>query len=718
MRHRLLLLALLLSAAALRLIGFITISPPGLAHDEVANWLIDRSILDGNHAVYFTAAYGHEAGFHYWQTLFVALLGDNTLALRLPAALMGVMAVAVSYALVKALFNRDIALLSTTFVATLFMPVFFSRLGLRAITLPVTAGLSLLFMWRWLAGLIPSEQKSAQRNKKREQSIVNSQKSTVNDKGPSPLYTTFDPSLLLSALFAGLSSYTYMAARALPILFAAFFIYLALWHRETLKRSWRGWLLFAALYLLLSLPLILFLQNTPTADVRIAEVDGPLRALLAGNPGPVLSNGLSILGSFGFSGDPLWRSNVIRGSGRPAPIFEPLGAILFYIGLLVLLRHIADMRSGLLLAWAGAAIIPSLVTIDAPSTIRMILLLPLLGIFPIVGLVTTLTQLTRVTHRVTNRTKLPIFQQVIHSYPQLSPVFPKLSTVFVEKRRLFILTSLFLMIYIFRTGTDLFWTWPANDEVRFVWQANLTEIAHDLDKAVAQEEAQSIDGVAIAGWSPDSLDSPTMQLSMRQFDAVEIRHFGVVGEINTLIIPSGSFRLYKPTQLPLHPYLQEYIETAVPSLEIEIDNSFEMITGNGPLPFDQLLDKPISFSYSTNGREQAIDLTGYRLEKDTEGDRVDLITAWTIKENGSAQLPNIQFFLHLLDQNGEQLTQYDGLDAPSRFWLAGDQLIQVHPVPFVEGGVTLRLGAYVNGAPPQPQFQTEAGELFILIPLD
>ncbi len=33
----------------------------GLEDDQVANWLIDRDFLAGDHGIYFTEAYGHEA---------------------------------------------------------------------------------------------------------------------------------------------------------------------------------------------------------------------------------------------------------------------------------------------------------------------------------------------------------------------------------------------------------------------------------------------------------------------------------------------------------------------------------------------------------------------------------------------------------------------------------------------------------------------------------
>ncbi|MCA9976404.1 MAG: glycosyltransferase family 39 protein, partial [Anaerolineales bacterium] len=130
-RHRFLLLLILLIAAGLRLYGLNNLSPPGIEHDEVANWLIDRSILAGNHAIYFTRAYGHEAGFHYLQAGFVALLGDNVLALRLPAAFAGLLLVAVTYTLTRRLFGRQDGVIAAALLAVLFWPVFYSRLGLR-----------------------------------------------------------------------------------------------------------------------------------------------------------------------------------------------------------------------------------------------------------------------------------------------------------------------------------------------------------------------------------------------------------------------------------------------------------------------------------------------------------------------------------------------------------------------------------------------------------
>ena len=115
------LVLIFLVAAGLRLYGLFELSPPGLSHDEVANWLIVRRIFNGEHSVYFPYAYGHEAGFHYVQALFVNLLGSHALALRLPAAFSGLLGIAVTYALNRRLFGRSVALLAAALLAAAWL---------------------------------------------------------------------------------------------------------------------------------------------------------------------------------------------------------------------------------------------------------------------------------------------------------------------------------------------------------------------------------------------------------------------------------------------------------------------------------------------------------------------------------------------------------------------------------------------------------------------
>jgi len=74
-------LLVLFLAAALR-ISQLTDVPPGLAHDEVAHWLIAQDILNGHHAIYFSQAYGQEPLYNYTLAGAVALIGNHSLALR------------------------------------------------------------------------------------------------------------------------------------------------------------------------------------------------------------------------------------------------------------------------------------------------------------------------------------------------------------------------------------------------------------------------------------------------------------------------------------------------------------------------------------------------------------------------------------------------------------------------------------------------------------
>jgi 4-amino-4-deoxy-L-arabinose transferase-like glycosyltransferase len=232
--YRLVMVGVLLIAAFLRLYGLNNGSPPGLEHDEVAHWLINQEILDGNHTLYFSGAYGHEAGYHYLQSAFMVLLGDNALALRLPSAFLGLLVVAVSFALARRLFGLKAAVLSSSLLAVLFWPVFYSRLGLRAISLPLLSGLSAYFWWKgW--GYRSADDRLTDEQKKR----LEAKSSSQSESSKRVLWY-----FALAGLLAGLSFYTYMASRVLPILYLLFALYLVLLHREDFRKRWRGVLLF------------------------------------------------------------------------------------------------------------------------------------------------------------------------------------------------------------------------------------------------------------------------------------------------------------------------------------------------------------------------------------------------------------------------------------------------------------------------------------------
>ncbi|MCO5206498.1 MAG: glycosyltransferase family 39 protein [Anaerolineae bacterium] len=612
--------AILLAGAALRLWRLTDL---GLEHDEVANWLIDRSILNGNHAVYFTDAYGHEAGFHYMQAAFVALLGDNALALRLPAALAGIVLIAVTFALLRLIFGRKIALIAAALLAVTFFPVFYSRLGLRAITLPVLSALSFYFFWQ-------ATMKGGRRKA----------------EGESP-FILHPLSLILAGLFAGLSLYTYMAARAVPIFYTFWVAYLVIFQRDIFKRHWRGIALFAGIYLAMALPLLLFLQGIPEGEFRIAEIDAPLRALLAGDIGPALLNGVKIAGAFGVRGDPLWRQNVAGW-----PIFNILAAILFYAGVVIALwRH--RPKHVFVLLWAATAALPSIVTTDAPSTIRMINILPVLTIFPALS---------------------------IHSLGRLSTTYPKLSTTFRRNSWITLLTIILFWASV-RTISGIFVVWPSNDEVQFVWQTALTAAARELD-----DSAESTP-VAIMGWSPDTMDSPTLELALIR-DDLDLRFFGGIKPepIDSLILPlqNGAIRIVRPSILPLDPALEALLTSW--GATVTANDSFTR--------YDLKLDAAEIVYEQAVGEVFGDELTllGFSAESCLVNTPCAVTTYWRVEQIPAAPRT---LFLHALGSDANLVAQDDGLDVPAAQWQPGDIIVKQHTLtPPEDPMTTLYVGVY------------------------
>ncbi len=692
------LVGILLIAAVFRLYGLNNLTPPGLEHDEVAHWLINQSIRAGQHAVYFTEAYGHEAGFHYIQTLFQILLGDHTLALRLPAAFFGLLGVALSFALGRRLFGWQAGIIAAAFGAVLLWPVFYGRLALRAIALPFLAGASLYAWWNAWEG----EQR---RGGAGEQGSGGVGKHRGVSQSPS-LPVSQSLWFIVAGILAGLSLHTYMAARALPIFYGLWTVYLLLFHRPRFKQVWRGIVLFWLLFMLVAAPLVIYLATNPQAEFRITEVDAPLRALRQGDFRPIVDNTLKIAAMFGFRGDPLWRQNVAGW-----PVFEPLLAIAFYAGVIICLWRWRDSRYALLLLWLVASAAPSIATIDAPSSIRLIMLLPVLMLFPAL---------------------------FIHSLPKLSTVWDKLSTggesgewgvgskrageqgsrgaeehlavsqspslsvAPLATRYSPLIWLLLFGLFLFhgwRTADALLGVWRENEEVQFVWQAALTEAARYLDASA------EVGPVAIGGWTPETMDPPTMELTLRRED-LALRYFD---PREAVIFPGAEEqrsrgaeeqgRVVRPEILPFH----SLVDRVLAELPVEIE------AGEGFVVYrlaERAEIRPQLPQEATFGGE--VQWLGY--DRVCEQGRCTLLTYWRVVE--AADGPR-RFFLHLLDESGELFTQDDRLGAPAAYWRGGDIVLQILEVPDSGRAVEWRLGVY--NPQTEERLPTETGADFVVL---
>ena len=641
---------ILLLAAVLRLWALGDV-PPGLCHDEVAHWLIDRDILAGHHAIYFTAAYGHEPLYHYVQAATIALFGDQWLGLRWPSVAFGLLGIAATYTLIRRLFDVPIALLTAAWLALSFWPLFYARVGLRAIMLPFTATLSIYFLFRAIR--FPVRPSSRVPGSPPGDPKVN--------HGRSPF--------VISGFFLGLSLYVYMSARILPFILASFLVYWLLVYPRS-RKLWGRMLLTLAVAALVSAPLVIWLVTHSDAEYRVAEVQEPLNRLLAGDPSLVWQNLIVNLKSFTSAGDPWPRQNL---PGRPV-FADPLSAVLFYAGLLIALRRWRDPRYGLLLLWLAGALGPSVATSDAPSSIRDILGLVTVFVFPALATVEAGRWLKYKMQNARYKCLLPSA-----SYS----LFP---------------ASCFLLLAscFFLTVHDYFIEWPRNDVVRFDYQTDLTAVAHRLD------ELPPGTPVAVAGLSVDSMDGPGLELAVRR-DVHDVR---LCDTRETLVVPAGRGAwLFVPHVVPFDADLRERLLEWGVVIEAGSQDPFTSYY----LPDDAMRSRslnhletsvalpdgtPVALPVSFGGR---LAFLGYeRLQqRPFPGGSLTILTYWHVEAPSSTPL---KVFVHLLGNDPVPIAQYDGLGSPPQGWMTGDLIIQKHTIPLPpdlpSGQYRLQVGAY------------------------
>lgn len=151
MQHeKLLILLITFVAFAIRIWNLADL-PPGWRDDELINSLvISQHVLDGEWALYFPDASGHEALYHTLNAFFLGVFGANWLGIRLLSVFLGVLAVPATWLLGRKLFGSWVGLLAAVGLTLSFWSLMYSRIGLRHISLPLLTLLAFYFFWRGL----------------------------------------------------------------------------------------------------------------------------------------------------------------------------------------------------------------------------------------------------------------------------------------------------------------------------------------------------------------------------------------------------------------------------------------------------------------------------------------------------------------------------------------------------------------------------------------
>ena len=337
-------LCALLAAVALRF-WQLGDAPPGLYRDEAFNGLDALGVLNGRHALFFTANNGREPAYIYLTAGAIALFGRTALAVRLAAATAGIVTTALTYRLARAWFGWRAGLFAAWLWAVTLWPVHLSRIGLRPVLLA-----PLLAVAFWLGTIAYRRQKWW---------------------------------LWLGAGVAyGATFYTYLAARFTPLLLILLLSYLLL-SRPDRRRLWPGIGLFMVGALLVLLPLALYVGQRPDLFLDRARQVSIL------NPAV---NGGDLWGTFGEHvgrsfGLFLWKGDtILRHNPAGRPVFGAFMVLPFLIGLGWCLRHIGRPASLALLAWLLFMLGPTILAEDAPHFLRAAGLLPAVTMLPALGL--------------------------------------------------------------------------------------------------------------------------------------------------------------------------------------------------------------------------------------------------------------------------------------------------------------------------------------------
>ncbi len=619
--------------------------PTGLHFDEAIDLKIGLDVANGARPLYVAEGWGREGLYYYILALVLQIVPYNPLALRATVVFCSLIFLLFSYLLVRHWNGRLAAGLTVAFLSVTYWPLSVSRFGVRHISVALLLGITAWYFWH---------------------------------KRPAMRLHHF----AVTGILLGLTLYTYQPARFVPFIFALFALYLLLFHRQLPMANWKGWGVMAVSFFLVALPLILILTQTGSSlevEQRAFTIE-PLTELLAGNVKPIWMNTVDTLKAFTFRGDPLQSYNVPE-----RPIFTPSWVgFPFYIGLLLALWRWRQPTYAFALLWLLFMLLPTIVTISAPNFNRMI------------------------------AAQLPIMYLAALPLAELVDWVSKRHARWLVGVTAVCIFALFGSLTI-TTWRDYFQVWPTeyghvhtlNREVTAV----VDYLAHESDK-----RAVVISSRNIADEDPYivnvSLDDPTFPIHW--VDSGQAFAIPVGVDEMRFIVTNDRWideLLADKAQILRQEVLYEDQFTVYTVQRGDWLNSgaipLFMIDPHAPTPNQDVVQPlaasyPYAFCHCVLGEQQTGDilLTSAGLNGDWQARGViELSTSWqTIEEESFASLA---LFVHLMNEQGDIVAQFDGLGYPPHSWKNGDQFVQMARLALNEelavGEYWLQFGLYERG---------------------
>lgn len=638
-----------LAGAFLRL-WQLTAVPPGLHYDLAATALLGNEVaFNGYRPIFISAFTGHEVLFYYWLALWFNLIGSSVFALRLAAALLGVLAIPAGYFAVREALHTDahshtLAALATAFLASAFFHVTFSRFGFRVIIEPVVQALAVGFLFRGWRYLTSGRERAAWRD------------------------------MALAGMFTGLAAYTYLAARLFPFPLAVGWLaaLIGAWRVGQGRRYVIAFGLFSLCAVISFAPLAGYFWAHPEDFLNRAGQVVPR----AGET-DLLFTGFRRAAEMVFlNGEPYDRFNI-----PGLPLFGPVLGVCFVVGLGVTVQKAwaaftqivvghnskgeATLRpynttlalNLLLLSWLPFMLLPTALSVHDifPSNVRAFGLIPLVFVFPARGLVA-------------------LYRGLQSMWPNpLIPTAHPLSAV----------CAIAIVVGTWATANDYFGVWANLPNQRLNNDADLTAIAQFLNAHDLTETEAFVSAI--------HYQHPTLAYLARDFAKLRWLTGGT-----TVVLPADRAALYlfaRSAPLPaewIAGWGAYQLETPNTNLQPPDFHAYRLQPGEQP-PLPELTPLRANFG-------NLLTLTGYRTTIEPKSVKVDVF--WRVEN--LAETDDLLPYLRLYDAWGRPWAQSGGFTFPSSQWASGDRVLTrlevLLPAGLPPGRYTLKAGWYSANA--------------------
>jgi len=338
--------------------------PPTLHGDEAETGLQAIEIMEGRVDNLFTTGWYNLPllGFAT-HALSMRAFGINIFGLRMASVIFGTLSLLPFYFLVRLLFRKQTAVISTTLLAISHWYIHFSRLGINYIQTPFFELLAFYFLLRALRFRKESD-------------------------------------FVWSGLAVGFGFYTYYASRLVLLLILVFLAYRALGEKGFLRSNYRGMVLMAAAVVFAFAPMGLYFFDhgrqfvSRSGDVFIfapSNLEHSFRAYDTRDPLRLLCiQTVRTLSVFNYRGDTSGQY------GFREPILDFYTSAFFVLGLAYSLSQWRQWEHFFLNLWFWATIVMgSILTVDAPFTPRLVGMIPVLFVFAGLALDKTREQLSQ-----------------------------------------------------------------------------------------------------------------------------------------------------------------------------------------------------------------------------------------------------------------------------------------------------------------------------------